>query len=62
MDEVYTARQAAVRLGVPYKRVYYALVRYDSRRYERYTTRLVTLAQVMAALSQVKPSARRASA
>jgi hypothetical protein len=62
MEEVYTARQAAIRLGVPYKRVYYALVRYDPRQYERCTTRLVTLAQVQAALSKVKPPARRASA
>lgn len=62
MDETYTARQAAKRLGVPYQRVNYALMRYDTRKYERYTTRLVTLAQVKAALSQVKPTARRARA
>ncbi len=62
MDEVYTLRQAAIRLGIPYKRVYYASLRYDTRQYERYTTRLVTLAQVEVALSQVKPSARRVRA
>jgi hypothetical protein len=60
MDEMlYTARQAALRLGIPYPRVNYALMRYDTHQYERYTTRLVTLAQVQAALAQVKPSARR---
>lgn len=63
MNEVFTARQAARTLGIPYVRLLYALDRYGTRRYDRYAHRLVTLEHCRAALAQVQPKySKRASA
>jgi hypothetical protein len=53
MNEIFTARQAARALGIPYARLLYALVRYGQPS-GRYVHRLVTLAECRAALSHVK--------
>jgi hypothetical protein len=60
MDELYTAVQAAKALGVSYKQIHYALLRYGTQPYEPHAVRLVTLAEAKAALAQVRSSVRHA--